>query len=387
MGVDLGIENLGDVELIGQGGFSSVYAASHTLLKRPVAVKVLNTLTKDSERRRFERECEVLGRLSDHPNVVTVHGAGYTSDNHPYLIMELVQGGTLADLLEQRHQVEWVEAVGYLVPVVEALGRAHQESILHRDVKPENILLADDEPRLADFGIAYLRDATGATSTHITASWLHTPPETFDNKRDERSDLYSAASTLYNLIAGQAPFWRATDDSLNPLMARLLYEQPPDLPSELAPAALNGFIQRSLAKDPDQRPQTAAQFVAELNELTEVAVGARMARPQPRPEPLAPTQPASQAFAPPPDVNTRAKTQFTPPATAAGFSAAPGCAPPSPPPPSPPPPSPSPSPPPPSPFIPPAPVGGGISSADGRLSSDRELSGGQRALVVIAALI
>ena len=282
--IDLGIDNLSEVEVFGRGGFSTVYGASHTLLKRRVAVKVLNRLTRESERRRFERECEVLGRLSDHPNVVTVHQAGYTTDGSPYLIMELVEGGTLADLLDRRGRLPWPEAIDLLLPVGSALARAHDESILHRDVKPENILLAGDEPRLADFGIAYLRDATGATSTHITASWLHTPPETFDNRRDERSDLYSLASTLYTLIVGHAPFWRPDDESLNPLMSRLLHEPAPAVAPDLAPAALNGFILRGLAKDPAERPQTVAAFVEELR-----GIRAGGSAPPPAPEPLPPS--------------------------------------------------------------------------------------------------
>ena len=262
---ELGIDHLADVRAIGQGGFSTVYAARHTLFQRPVAVKVLSKLAKEKDQRRFERECEVMGRMSDHPNVVTVYQAGYTTENSPYLIMELVEGGTLADLLGRRGRLPWRQSVELIAPVCGALARAHDEGILHRDVKPENILVASDgSPKLTDFGIAYLRDATGATSTQITASWLHTAPETFENRRDERSDLYSLASTLHNLIAGTAPFWRPDDESLSPLMMRLVSEQPPALPAELAPSGLVELVLRALAKNPDERPQRASAMADQL---------------------------------------------------------------------------------------------------------------------------
>ena len=188
--VDLGIEQLTDAEVIGRGGFSTVYAATDTQFDRRVAVKVLRPLTKESDRVRFERECRVMGRLSSHPAVVTVYQAGYTDKDEPYLVMELNEGGSLGDRLKAMGTIRWQDAVAYMIPIAEALQRAHEADILHRDVKPENILLADGRPRLTDFGIAYLRDSTGSTSTSISASWLHTAPETFDNERDERSDIY-----------------------------------------------------------------------------------------------------------------------------------------------------------------------------------------------------
>ncbi|MCP3992822.1 MAG: protein kinase [Actinomycetia bacterium] len=306
--IDLGIEHLTDVMAIGHGGFSYVYAATHTLLGSRVAVKVLGELAQESDRRRFERECRVLGQVSGHPNVVTVHHAGYSSHGRPYLIMELVTGGTLTDLLSRVGTVPWIEAVDYVLPVAEALAVVHEAGILHRDIKPENILLTESgAPKLADFGIAYLRDATGATSTRVTASWLHTPPETFENQRDERSDIYSLASTLYNLIAGQAPFWREGEDSLNPLMYRLLAEPPPHLSPTVSPPALDGLLQGALSKDPNERPQTVRHFIAELSELqaptssaqTVVAdLGQAEATPGPETPTVDPTGPESPVIPP-----------------------------------------------------------------------------------------
>ena len=269
--VDLGIEHVADAALVGRGGFSAVYSARHTLLQRAVAVKVLNRLSGDGDRAGFERECEVMGRMSGHDHVVGVYHAGFSHEEKPFIIMELVSGGTLADLLARRGPLPWKEAIGYVLPICHALGAAHDQQILHRDVKPENVLLDGDVPKLADFGIARLRDATGATSTHITASWLHTAPETFENKRDERSDLYSLASTLYELVTGHAPFWRADDESLSPLMMRLVKDPPPNLGAGEGPPALDQFFQVALAKNPDDRPQSAAEMARQLEHL--VATG------------------------------------------------------------------------------------------------------------------
>ena len=268
-GIDLGIDQLKDAEVIGRGGFSTVYAATDTQFDRRVAVKVLRELSKESDRNRFERECKVMGRLSSHANVVTLYNAGYTDDDEPYMIMELNEEGSLADLLEAEGPQRWTRALELMIPVLRALHHAHEAGVLHRDVKPENVLIADGVPRLTDFGIAYLRDSTGATSTSITASWLHTAPETFDNKRDERADVYSAASTLYSLIAGRAPFENPEDESLNPLMRRLLNEAPPALPPGTGPAALSAYLIRALAKNPDERPATAAEMADGLQVILE----------------------------------------------------------------------------------------------------------------------
>jgi serine/threonine protein kinase len=310
-GIELGIDGLADAELIGRGGFAKVYASTDTRFGRRVAVKVLGSSLGEAERRRFDRECAILGRLSGHPNVITVYSGGYTDDGSAYLVMELVEGGTLADQLSRRGPLPWREAVDLVIPTGRALAEAHRHGILHRDVKPENILLAGDQPRLTDFGIAYLRDATGATSTQITASWLHTPPETFSNERDERSDLYSLASTLYCLVRGHPPFWHPDDESLNPLMYRLLHDPPPPIEPPVAPAPLNELLARSLAKDPEQRPSTVAEFVALLEGIS--------ADPHGRP-------PAEHPTAPPiaqsgPDVSTTEPLQeATLASTAAGGS-------------------------------------------------------------------
>ncbi len=303
-GIDLGIDQLTDAEIIGRGGFSTVYAATDTQFDRRVAVKVLRELSKESDRNRFDRECRIMGRLSSHPNVVTLYNAGFTSDDEPYMIMELNEEGTLADLLAGDGPLRWREALQLMIPVLRALHHAHEAGVLHRDVKPENILLAGGVPRLTDFGIAYLRDSTGATSTNITASWLHTAPETFDNERDERSDVYSAASTLYNLIAGRAPFENPDDESLNPLIRRLLSDAPPPLPPGTAPASLSAYVGQALAKDPAERPVSAAamadglQVILDSGGLKPPVDGVASSHPRPVAPDPAPGRPITPAGRP-----------------------------------------------------------------------------------------
>jgi serine/threonine protein kinase/uncharacterized RDD family membrane protein YckC len=267
--IDLGITHLDDVLVIGRGGFSVVYAATDTRFHRRVAVKVLGQLVDESDRRRFDRECQIMGRLSSHPNVVTVYDAGFTPDQRPYLIMELIEGGSLANQLQREGPVPWERAVACMISVCDALDQAHQEGILHRDIKPENILLNRDSPLLTDFGIAHMRDATGSASTNVSASLLHAPPETFDNARDERSDLYSLTSTLYTLVAGRPPFARADDESLSPIILRILHEQPPALGVDLAPPSLDDLIRRGLSKDPGGRPQSARDLRDRLKRISD----------------------------------------------------------------------------------------------------------------------
>lgn len=266
MAVDFGIEHLTDMELIGRGGFSIVYAATDVRTNRRVAVKVIHAVS-DRIHRSFERERAVMARLSAHPNVVTLYDSGYSPDGRPYLSMELIDGGTLAERVERQGPLPWRVAVNLLLPVAGALEFAHSQQVLHRDVKPENILQAVDQVRLTDFGIASLRDASGYTTTRVAASWGYTAPETLEDQRDERSDLYSLGSTLYMLLTGDPPFASPGTASIQSLMYRLVNQPPPRLPPELAPAALDDLLQACLAKDPDQRPQTASALVQALRPL------------------------------------------------------------------------------------------------------------------------
>ena len=270
--IDLGIEGLSEFKEIGSGGFATVYSALEAGQGRQVAVKVLDALD-DSGRRRFDRERLTMGQTTDHQNIVTLFRAGYTDpDNKPFMVMEYLSGGSLQDVLDDRLEVDgpfpWPEAVRLIRPVGDALGFSHQVGIVHKDVKPANILVsATGIVKLTDFGIAAIKEAT-ATS-QVAYSLVYAPPETFDtyrdpdsgelvDPRDERSDLYSLAVALYTLGAGQPPFAGPTQASL---VHQIMAETPPSVGHE----AMDQFFSVALAKNPDHRYQTAAKFTTALD--------------------------------------------------------------------------------------------------------------------------
>ncbi len=283
--LDLGMEHLEVLETIGRGGFSVVYRATDTRLRRPVAVKVLTGITSEADLDRFDLECQIHGPLSAHPNIVTIHDAGTTPSGSPFLVMEYLDQGSLADHLERRGPIGWHQVVEWMIPVSRAVAAAHARGVLHRDIKPANVLLSADGPKLADFGIACGSDAT---SPQFAVSWLHAPPEAEANRRDERSDVYSLASTAHQLLTGRAPFQTDSDDSLPALLRRIVDQPAPRLGPDVAPRWLDDLLQAGLAKDPAARPPSAEAFAQAL------AAGPQ-AQASNRPAPVAVAAPAPVA--------------------------------------------------------------------------------------------
>ncbi len=261
MGNELGIDGLADPIEIGVGGFATVYAARDEVFGRRVAVKVLQSADADALRR-FRRELELMGSLADHDHIVTPYRSGESAQGHPYVVMEYLGGGSLADVLDDRGSMPWPEAVGLIAPVAQALQSAHQGGVVHLDVKPANILLSDDGvPKLTDFGIAVLQEST-VTLRAFTLT--HTAPETFasgEDQRDHRSDLYSLASSLFTLATGAAPFAKDGFDSMEAHMVRILTHDVP--PSGLGHEH-DMFFAVALAKEPADRFQSADAFLAAL---------------------------------------------------------------------------------------------------------------------------
>ena len=271
--IDLGIDELTDFRIIGRGGFSTIYSALDPGFNRRVAVKLLHALDDDGLRR-FDRERGIMGQLSVHPNVIMPLRAGYTRMGSPYLVMELVEGGSLQELIDRNGSVPWAEAVELILPVVAALGHAHGEGILHRDIKPANILLAGRTPKLTDFGIAAIREST---ATQVAYTLTHCPPEAFATGadiRDERSDLYSIGSTLFALITGKPPYFVEGNDNPHAYMLRIVDQPVPVIPDELAPVPVREVVWQTLAKNPAERPQTA-QALAERLVAAQMAADTR----------------------------------------------------------------------------------------------------------------
>ena len=258
----LGIPGYDQVEEIGRGGFGVVYRARQRDLDRTVAVKVLTAVADDRSQARFDRERRALGALSDHPSIVTIYESGTTRQGLPFLTMEHLAGGSLADRLQQRGPVPWPTAVSWIVTVCGAVETAHRIGVLHRDIKPENILLdRRDQARLADFGIAGHLAGTATATGSITASIGHAAPEVLAGQRaTAAADVYSLGSTLFALLAGAAAFVRPTDETLMPVVVRVSCEPVPDLRPAGVPDEVCVAIEAAMAKEAAARPASAVAF-------------------------------------------------------------------------------------------------------------------------------
>jgi serine/threonine-protein kinase PknK len=256
------LPGLSDPVEIGRGGFGVVYRAVETDLNRTVAVKILSGALDDLARQRFDRERRAMGALSGHPNIVSIYRSGLTEDQRPYLVMEYLTGGSMAERLDSLGRLTWRDTVENGVRLCAALETAHRAGVLHRDVKPENVFLsALGAPKLGDFGIARLEGAPQTQSAVITASLAHAAPELIDGKAPSvQSDIYGLASTLMTLVCGQPPFVRDTDESIVPMLARIATEPLPDLRSHGVPDPVVAVFEHAMAKSPAERFTSVADF-------------------------------------------------------------------------------------------------------------------------------
>lgn len=254
---------------VGRGGFAVVYEAHQTALNRTVAVKILGAQVRDDRvRLRFERECVAMGRLSDHPHIVTVFDAGFGPAGQPYILMDFMPGGTLAGRVA-RGPMDWREAVATGVKLAAALEMAHRAGVLHRDIKPENVLLsAYGEPELGDFGIARLQGGPETRTGTLTASIAHAAPELLAGEPPSvQTDLYALGSTLFVVLSGTSAFVRDTDESVLPALARIASEPVPDLRGYGVPDAVAAVVERLMAKDPAERFTSALELARHLQGL------------------------------------------------------------------------------------------------------------------------
>jgi serine/threonine-protein kinase len=256
---------------LGRGGMASVYLARDGELERRVAVKLLGASVgrDDALRRRFARESRLAARLS-HPNVVTVFDAG-EDDGRPYIVMEYVEGETLADVLRRRGPLPPEEAAEIGEQIAAGLAHAHAHGLVHRDVKPQNLLVTrDGRVKVGDFGVARGDDASKLTEAGTvlgTAAYL-SPEQAAGAQVGPRSDVYSLGVVLYELLAGRTPY---RFDSLAELGAPR--KPPPDLPPTVPPA-LAAVVRRCLSPAPTDRPESAAEVGVELRRALEPAAEA-----------------------------------------------------------------------------------------------------------------
>jgi serine/threonine protein kinase len=249
---------------IGRGGFAIVYRADDPRFGRTVAVKVLLGQFDDDARQRFERECRAMGTVSRHPHCVTVYDSGFTDDGNPYLVMEDMTGGSLSE----QGPLPWAETIEIGVKVCGALSASHAAGVLHRDIKPDNILVsAYGEPKLGDFGIARFDDSSQTKSRTVSATPAYAAPELFDGEvATEASDVYSLAASLFALIAGMPPHAREGDESYLALLARAARDPVPDLRPRGVPDPVASVIETGLEKDRNQRVATALDYGSRLQD-------------------------------------------------------------------------------------------------------------------------
>jgi eukaryotic-like serine/threonine-protein kinase len=278
---------------LGEGGMATVYLAHDLRHSRAVAIKVLKSeLTATLGPDRFLREIAVTARL-DHPHILPLLDSG-EADGVLYYVMPRVEGESLRDRLNRERQLPVQDAVAITREVADALNYAHNLGVIHRDVKPENILLAGGHARIGDFGIALVAASTNASDTAVT-EWitavgtvigtrLYMSPEqaTGDGDLDRRSDIYSLAAVAYEMLAGQPPHTGVTAEAV---LARKLREPVSSLliVREAVPPAIDEAIRRALSKVPADRFSTALQFADALVREPDIA-GIRPTSPSGRPD-------------------------------------------------------------------------------------------------------
>jgi serine/threonine protein kinase len=267
---DLQLPGLEDLRLVGRGASADVYVGHQTDLERPVAVKVLvDPATDDAQYQRFARECRTIGRVASSSDVVTPFFAGLTTDHRPYLVMEYLPGGSLAELVRREGPLPVDEVVAAGVALARALEAAHGVGVLHRDVKPENVLLdTDGHAKLADFGIARLASAHTTATNAFTPN--HVAPEIVrGGPATEASDVYSLCSTLYTAATGHPPYRTNDGDTMWAVLSKKAEGHPPDDPGGL-PSPLRDVLLAGLAVDPGARP-TLGELVHRLEAVEQAS--------------------------------------------------------------------------------------------------------------------
>ncbi|WP_199033775.1 serine/threonine-protein kinase [Glycomyces salinus] len=256
-----------DLEMFAHGSTAFVYRAVQERLERTVAVKILLLDDATTTAASVEKELETTVRVSNHPHIVSIIDTGTTGDGRPYIVMEYCEGGSYSSILKAHGAMAVEDVIDVGVKIGLALQAAHNAGILHRDVKPQNILRAQYGPALADFGIARAPETLAATEAINLLTPLHASPEALLREpQTAASDLYSLASSMWQMLAGYAPFAdpggaTGRDDHLR----RVLSDAPPPrLPRDDVPAWLENLLVRSLARDPNQRPPSCQAFADEL---------------------------------------------------------------------------------------------------------------------------
>ena len=324
---------------IGEGGMGTVFHGRDLMLERDVAIKSLRPelASNDEIVERFRIEAIALARLQHH-NIANVFSF-FAEDGQYYMVMEYVDGESLGQLTARRGALPWREAAGLIVQALRGLEHAHRAGVIHRDIKPANMMVSRDGTlKLMDFGIARIIEKAGLTRTGYVVGTLQyvSPEQVRCHDLDERSDLYSMAIVLYQLLTGRVPFDHGSEFEL----MRAHLEQLPEPPSQFIdglPPELEAIVLRAMHKDPAQRTPNALTFRRELEQLLDVEAGFASDREEatvirPRPDIMPATVGASEmpsstvapspapvtvapAFGPSVAADTTASVQHTPSTT------------------------------------------------------------------------
>jgi len=269
------------VETLGRGGAGAVYRARQRSMGRDVAVKVLapERIADEKAIARFKREARAVSQLS-HPNIITVHDFGIAHGVH-YLVMELIEGKSLADMVAPDRTMLLERAVTITAQICDALAEAHDQGVIHRDLKSHNVMVSArhgnaDFVKVLDFGLVKIFGAEPSPALTTAGRIVGTPsymsPEQIEGRQvDTRTDLYSAGVILFELLCGQPPF--AADEPEATLLQQLSAPLPRlnDLnPAVMLPAAVDRFLARAMAREPERRPDTATDLKRELRELARI---------------------------------------------------------------------------------------------------------------------
>jgi serine/threonine protein kinase, bacterial len=256
---------------IATGGTSTVYRGLDTRLDRPVALKVMDSRYAGDQQflTRFQLEARTVARLKD-PGLVAVYDQGLDA-RHPFLVMELIEGGTLRELLTERGPMPPHAVAAVLGPVLGGLAAAHRAGLVHRDVKPENVLISDEgEIKIADFGLVRAVAAAGITSTSVilgTAAYL-SPEQVRDGNASPRSDVYAVGIVAYELLTGRTPF--SGDSALSVAYQRLDTDVPaPSAVIDGVPEQFDELVGRATARDPADRYADAQEMGADLKAIVD----------------------------------------------------------------------------------------------------------------------
>lgn len=254
-------------ELIGVGGMADVYKAIDVMENRTVAVKILKDEFSNSEEflRRFRNESKAIALLS-HPNIVKIYDVGFT-DEIQFIVMEYIDGITLKEFIDQQGVLRWKDALHFITQILRALQHAHDKGIVHRDIKPQNIMLfSDGTIKVMDFGIARFARIDGKTLSDKTIGSVHyiSPEQARGDMTDERSDIYSVGVMLYEMLTGKKPF-----DGDNPVAIALKHmEEEAVSPRDIMPSipeALEEIVIHAMEREPVKRYQSAAEMIKDID--------------------------------------------------------------------------------------------------------------------------